>query len=159
MYEMLFADLYVAFQMANHYIQTWQYIMDNQEVSLYNVNYMDRKYHISSNYCNCTNDKRPFIRQPFQQTEHLYNLDWRSNRNCTTPKKCFVYKKEGYWSTNHLQTERDRIRCQYLQVYDTLNQETEDYNVYLLEYEGQSDYDKSDSDDDDNDNNKYVPII
>ncbi len=43
-----------------------------------------------------------------------------------------------------------------MQAYETLDQDIEDFNIYLLEYEGQPDHYKSDSDD--NNEDEHIPI-
>lgn len=74
-----------------------------------------------------------FTRQPFKP--------YRTTAQSSQPKKCFVCKKEGCWSTNHSDEERNRARGQYLQACEDLRQhpvvEDEEFNQYILEYEGE----------------------
>ena len=151
--EALFAELRAALKVATDR-KTASYV---QEDMSHNVNYIDQKYH---------SNRRP-NRPQFVQGRSApgYCPQYRDRVNGFRPhyqnrtsvgKRCFVCKKEGCWSSNHSQEERDRSRRQYLQACMTLGEEEDeqDFEAFLLDFEGETSYD-----DDDNKEEEDLPGI
>jgi hypothetical protein len=70
---------------------------------------------------------RQYYRRPQQPSRtRQYTPSNRSYRPPQKTKKCFVCHKEGCWSSNHTQEERDKSRKKF----------ENRINQYIVEYEG-----------------------
>jgi hypothetical protein len=123
-----------------------QYLADEIGTPPHDTNFIDRKYRSNYNNRHRTDDRRHFPRKAYQGQAPSYGPRKMFGKDRTTSKKCFVCKKEGCWSSNHTQAERDRSRRQYMQACETLGHEALEFSTFLAEYEGG--LDSHDSDDD-----------
>jgi hypothetical protein len=146
--EALFADLRASLQVAMDRNHSSQYLADKTNHAPHDTNFVDRKYH--SNFDNRrANNRRNFSRKTFQgqgQGRVPSHSPRKTFGRNNTIRRCFVCKKEGCWSSNHTQAERDRSRKQYLQSCETLGQDPKEFANFLADYEGEQDSHDSDED-------------
>lgn len=137
--EALFADLRASIQVAMERDSVRYYTPQEAE-----INFVDRRY--NSNF---KNRQRPYNKGQFTPRLPIRprpqipfaRAPLKTHRTTPRQKKCFVCKKEGCWSTNHSDEERNKARGQYIQACEELNQEPateeDDFKTYLLSYEGE----------------------
>lgn len=132
--EMLFDNLRAAIKVAEDRKTSRQFLIEQP----HDQHFVDRRFHR-------TNDKPHFPKRLYPRQTPSYHRqnpsrDTRnSNRDRPSNKRCFVCRKEGCWSSNYSQTERDRSRKQYLQACETWGQKEEDFISFITEYEGTMD--------------------
>jgi len=72
------------------------------------------------------------------QADQNANRPYSSQNNTKHDKKCYVCKKPGCWSTNHLLDERNRAMAKFKEE-ATINSKipsNRTYSRFLMEYEG-----------------------
>jgi hypothetical protein len=143
--EGFFADLHAALKIAADTTPRTYYT----EQELADIGFVDRRYVSNSRQQSRGRGgwRGGFVRRG--SSSGLRGSDNRSRSRLAhsyrAKKKCFVCGKEGCWSSNHTQQERDRVRNAYNVACESHGQEPpgdDDFDLFLQECEGSLPYEE-----------------